>query len=358
MERVRAQLFLPAQAQREFWLNRDSVLRQVRDRNSARELAAAQKTVEQAIDAAAQLEIDSKQQGALLKKVKDVFGEVKLATSRKSAADRATQALINPASDVVLYSLERLFDGRVGREYGPEQLSRLMREADARFAQKIPPGYMDAEKPNGGYGDYVVWAQLLDKAETSSLPIVFVTNDTKEDWWRKLDSKTPINARFELVHEMRRRADVGFATLTFDEFVSILSEDPGSGIVESALDDEGLDEDRVQADDTEEWTLEEFTVLIGRLSELGFIRQVATMRAAAATQDGVLQRGQVLQLLGLAKNAKLTGFTRPIRRVQLSLIADGLLREGLTWALQAGYDGPGKAQRFKVPLEIAEVFTA
>src|SRR4051794_6732139 len=56
--RIRDRLFLPAQAQHEFWLNRDSVLRALRGSgsDSAKALADAKRAVAQAVDAATQLD--------------------------------------------------------------------------------------------------------------------------------------------------------------------------------------------------------------------------------------------------------------------------------------------------------------
>jgi hypothetical protein len=36
------------------------------------------------------------------------------------------------------------------------------------------------------FGDFIIWRQLLDHARTSKVPIIFVTDDRKEDWvWRE-----------------------------------------------------------------------------------------------------------------------------------------------------------------------------
>ena len=34
-------------------------------------------------------------------------------------------------------------------------------------------------------GDYVLWRQLLDEAAKRKLPVLLVTNDQKEDWYRR-----------------------------------------------------------------------------------------------------------------------------------------------------------------------------
>ena len=59
---------------------------------------------------------------------------------------------------------------------------------------------------------------MLDKAEQDELPILFVTNDQKEDWWWKSGGKV-IGPRQELVEEMHRRAGVPFYMYQVDRFL-------------------------------------------------------------------------------------------------------------------------------------------
>lgn len=354
LKRVASQLFLPAQAQKEFWLNRDGVLQHVRGADSSRDLSDAEKAVKRAIEAAARWDIDSDEQRRLKKLVAETFQEVRKSVGGKSAANRATQALVDPKSDVVIATLDRLFSGRTGLPFGPDHYAALCEEADARFARREPPGYMDAGKPNGGYGDFLLWEQLIERAKIDRRPMVLVTNDKKEDWWRLLEGRTPMNARFELVAEMRLRAGVDFYTLTFEDFLTSLSADPTSGINESAVDDTGINGELEASPDVKDsWNVDELGAVVSRLAELGYHKHAMVILAAAKVPDGVLQRAAVLSILELPADSKLTGFTRAIRNVQRELTDDGVLRTGLSWALVAQYDGPGKAQRFAVPAELA-----
>ena len=69
-----------------------------------------------------------------------------------------------------------------------------------------PPGYADAKKPDEErYGDLIIWYEMLDLAAEGQLPILFVTEDAKEDWWWIADGER-IGPREEIVHEMWARA--------------------------------------------------------------------------------------------------------------------------------------------------------
>lgn len=99
-----------------------------------------------------------------------------------------------------------LYDGKVGLPYDPEELKRRHKEADGRYAILQPPGYEDVKDKDGEekYGDYVLWSQILDHAADKSLPVIFVTNDVKEDWWERVGGKT-IGPRPELIEEFYTR---------------------------------------------------------------------------------------------------------------------------------------------------------
>jgi len=357
LRRIQAQLFLPAQVQREFWLRRDTVLHEVMNADSRQDLSAAERSVKRVVEAAARWDIDAEERARLSALVDHTFQELKRATAGKSSTQRAQKALVDPGSDDVLTALTEIFAGRTGEAFAPEVEMRLREEADARFGRRQPPGYMDAGKADGGFGDLLVWEQLIARAATDGRPVMLVTNDQKEDWWRLLGKNAPMSARFELVEEMRARAGVEFRTLTLDQFLIALADDPTSELEESAVDDSGVGEDIDQSDGSEEtWSASELGALVAQLLEWGYDRQAKVVLAATEAEGGVLERAQVLSILGLALDAKLTGFTRGIRSAQKELVEQGVIRPGLTWALRAQYDGPGKARRFAVPPEVARAF--
>ena len=129
-------------------------------------------------------------------------------------------------SDPLLQKIEAVFEGKVGPP--PEDqgaVDEIYKEAERRFELQIPPGYLDAVKDkdevdsyaSGGilykrkFGDVLVWKQLLKHLnEEKAKSVVFVTDDNKEDWWRKINSNGPktIGPRPELIDEARREGGV------------------------------------------------------------------------------------------------------------------------------------------------------
>ena len=77
-------------------------------------------------------------------------------------------------------------------------LDDLYKIAESRYKNKIPPGYLDENKNDicidstliykKKFGDYMVWHQILEHAKNQKITdVIFITNDLKEDWWKKYD---------------------------------------------------------------------------------------------------------------------------------------------------------------------------
>lgn len=83
-------------------------------------------------------------------------------------------------------------------EYTTLKLNELSKEAEFRFANKIPPGFADADEdskngPKPGYqkfSDYFIWADILKLAEEKKLPLLLVSLDSQKGDWN-LEPKTP-----------------------------------------------------------------------------------------------------------------------------------------------------------------------
>ena len=64
---------------------------------------------------------------------------------------------------------------------------------------------MDERKSEDGdplrkFGDFFLWKELLEHGKEQKRPIIFVTDDKKEDWWLKVKGRT-LGPRPELIAE-------------------------------------------------------------------------------------------------------------------------------------------------------------
>lgn len=86
------------------------------------------------------------------------------------------------------------------------------------------------------YGDLLIWFQMIDKAKQSKMPIIFITDDNKSDWWYETKGST-LGPYPELIDEMYTKAQVAFYMYRSNQFMEyahkILQED----VKKSAIDE-------------------------------------------------------------------------------------------------------------------------
>ncbi len=201
---IQDRLWIPHQAAFEFFENRLEVMEHQRllfDR-ARLELKKTRSVLEQ-------LYTSPVMEGAE-RKAKTEGAWAELQTYIDAGAAEAILPTAEVNEDPVLAALTEVLDARIGEPYGRDRMKEVLKEAATRYTNRIPPGYADATKPEDGkYGDAVLWMQLLEHAREQAAPIIFVTDDVKEDWWTRVAGRT-VGPRPALVEEMR-----GFAGQSF-----------------------------------------------------------------------------------------------------------------------------------------------
>ncbi len=142
----------------------------------------------------------------------------------------STEAAINKAkgehpkwleNDEMLEKISELFKGNVGENYDEAKLCEIKKEGTERYDKKIPPGFKDDKKDdNKKFGDLILWYQIIDKANESKKPIVFISGDVKEDWWLEKNGKRLMPLP-QLRKEMYEKANVDFHIYTADRFLEL-----------------------------------------------------------------------------------------------------------------------------------------
>lgn len=138
-----------------------------------------------------------------------------------------------------------LNQGSIGQKIPFSIKILLLQEGQVRYDNLIPPGFHDSAK-NGEakYGDLFVWKDIITIAKEKNTNIIFVCNDTKEDWWEK-NKDTPIDLRQELNEEFKEtNPSLSIHFLTLDKFFSYLAEELKLGKSKSALQLSALDDTR------------------------------------------------------------------------------------------------------------------
>ncbi len=96
-----------------------------------------------------------------------------------------------------------------------DEVMQCIQEGESRFKQKTPPGYMDEPKERKNkfiFGDVLIWFEILKFAKIHKKDILFVTNDTKEDWFE--------NGAFhsKLVNEFKKETNLDIMGITGKDF--------------------------------------------------------------------------------------------------------------------------------------------
>ncbi|MCE8183087.1 PIN domain-containing protein [Porphyromonas gingivalis] len=114
-----------------------------------------------------------------------------------------------------------IFEKRVGGKPTPENELEYKAIAKGRYSQKVPPGYEDASKSDDKkYGDYFLWRQIMDYAGKNQKDIIFITGDTKEDWFAKEFGET-IGPRPELIEEFNRETGKKYYSYSLPGFLRL-----------------------------------------------------------------------------------------------------------------------------------------
>ena len=178
LEAIKDRIFIPHQAAKEFLRSRLVVTA-----GQANEYTKAIKSINELLD-----NLSSKDRHPFLPDAelpefesysKNLISTLEL--QRKSLLDKFSE-------DEILDFVENLFSGKTGSPYEDSVLAKLTVEGEERYKNKIPPGYMDSSKDGLGdqyrkYGDFLVWKQIIEYSKSQKKPIIFITDDKKEDWW-------------------------------------------------------------------------------------------------------------------------------------------------------------------------------
>ena len=105
----------------------------------------------------------------------------------------ANQREKQPDLQEIKLRINNLVGEKIGLAFDQVELDKIFVEGSNRYANKVPPGYMDGKKNysyfhNGvsyqaAYGDLIFWKQILRYSETSEVnSIILISDDRKEDW--------------------------------------------------------------------------------------------------------------------------------------------------------------------------------
>lgn len=213
LENIKDRAFIPHQAAKEFLKNRLSVTA-----GQAKEYASAIKTINELV-----ANLSSKDRHPFLSD-EELPNFTKYSEKLVSTLESQQTELFNKFSDdEILIFVEQIFDGKTGKQYDEIKLGEIVKEGEGRYQKEIPPGYKDSKKestddPYRKFGDLIVWKQTIDYSKDNKKPVIFITDDKKEDWWLEQSGRT-IGPRPELIEEFCKSTKQKFWMYSVDRFI-------------------------------------------------------------------------------------------------------------------------------------------
>ena len=227
-KQIAARLFFPHQVVSEFFENRANVIA-----GQLRALEALSKRVAETLRALPETKetprflIDRDKLKAILK---DAEGKVVVFLDEAQTSYPASIS-----KDQILDRISPLLAGRSGTAPTQDARRTLIEEGTRRVKAKVPPGFLDADKPENG--DYMVWAQCLEKCANEKRDLLLVTDDKKDDWWHRVHGYT-LGPRPELRSEFYATVPTAdFVLSTFDKFIERISTYTTKEIPPTTVDD-------------------------------------------------------------------------------------------------------------------------
>lgn len=138
----------------------------------------------------------------------------------------------NPQKD----QLAELLSGKIRQQPNDEIIKEWETIAKDRYEKKIPPGYKDNKKTDNKYGDYFVWAEIMQIAEEQDRDVIFITSDNKEDWFFVIDGKV-ISARPELIIEFQSKTKHKIHIYQLDVFLKHIKDHKGLTITDTMVNE-------------------------------------------------------------------------------------------------------------------------
>lgn len=141
--------------------------------------------------------------------------------------------------------IANIFNGRVGEKLHKDELLKLYEDGKQRYAEKIPPGYEDkCKEGNKQYGDLIVWKQIIYYAKHNKCHIIFISSDTKEDWYLKEGAQL-IMPHPLLLQEFAKETEKHILIYSLEPFLKIVRDRKLTDVKDGTIDE--LEKISVQA---------------------------------------------------------------------------------------------------------------
>lgn len=207
-------LYIPARVLREFGNNRGKNLAEIYKRLKQKENSLDKFDLKIDFFPLLENEQDYKDVENVEKEIKNLIRKNRV--SLKNLQNRVSNYNWNDPVSLMykdLFKEEIIIDVKKEREL-------IIEDLNFRIEHKIAPGYNDSSKSDKGIGDLIIWQTILEIGKEHDKDIIFVTDDSKNDWFY-IEEKQTIYPKFELFDEFRRYSQNTIHILDITNFLEI-----------------------------------------------------------------------------------------------------------------------------------------
>ncbi|MCT7316729.1 PIN domain-containing protein [Ralstonia sp. CHL-2022] len=194
-----------------------------------------------------------------------ILGEIGQSFNEAQAEIRRIKESRSPVKvndDPILHRLAHLLANCILPEPSQEDIEKRKKLAAERIKKNVPPGFADKNKPGDrSHGDVLIWLEIIALSQEKKLPIVFVTDDVKDDWWLRLDGQIigPLPALRQEFHKCTQQS---FHMYQAENFIKHAAE-----LLKIPVDEEALSEAaKVSADQARAWSDTEIALFLEQLT--------------------------------------------------------------------------------------------
>lgn len=231
LEAVKDRLWIPYQVAYEYFNNKKTVI--IDTYKTFDELLSETKTcfskLSDTVKSTAAKQLKCKD--TVLEKLEKSYKEIYKIISEEKESKKE-----NASEEKVEELIFKLFNNSVGEKIVNEEYEEIKKEGLNRIQNKLPPGYKDSDKEENG--DYYIFYSMIKYSKENKKHIIFVTDDTKEDWFIRILGEKK-GGDYRLLNEFYRETNKLMLIYSSDGFLRAYKENINKS---KKLDEQVLDE--------------------------------------------------------------------------------------------------------------------
>lgn len=229
-------IWIPYQVIREYYKNRDKVIKE-----STKEIERLERSITEKLEEISEeIRKDSKK----IQSINDLKNNV---DSEKEEVKKILEELKTKNNDSleeknlnIENEIFKLIDDRYEEKFEYSEIESVISEGNKRIKENRPPGYKDFEKEERYNefqinGDYIIFNSMIEYAKSNNKNVIFITDDQKEDWYQEINGEK-IGGRRELLYEFNCNTGKLLLIYSSEGFINKYNEmNPSSSISDETV---------------------------------------------------------------------------------------------------------------------------